>query len=112
MGANEGTLMASLFAGAYPDRVSALVLANATGRPAWAPDHPWGVQPEISDAIVQTLDRTWGEGPTMAAVNPSIAGDEEAIREWGRFLRPPPPAAAGACRRRRPAVARDPSRKR
>jgi class 3 adenylate cyclase len=87
MGANEGTLMASLFAGTYPDRVSALVLANATGRPAWAPDHPWGVQPEISDAIVQTVDRTWGEGLTMAAVNPSIAGDEEAVREWGRFLR-------------------------
>jgi class 3 adenylate cyclase len=87
MGANEGTLMAALFAATYPDRVSALVLANATARPAWAPDHPWGVRPEVSGALIETVDRTWGEGRTMAAVNPSIAGDEDATRAWGRFLR-------------------------
>jgi len=45
------------------------------------------LQAAISEAIVQTVARTWGEGLTMAAVNPSIAGDEEAIRDWGRFLR-------------------------
>jgi class 3 adenylate cyclase len=87
MGANEGSLMAALFAATYPERVSALVLANATPRPAWAPDHPWGVRPEISQALIETVDRTWGEGRTMAAVNPSIAGDEEATQAWGRFLR-------------------------
>ena len=42
MGANEGSMMASLFAATYPERVSSLVLANATARPAWAPDHPSG----------------------------------------------------------------------
>ena len=87
MGANEGTLMAAMFAATYPERVSALVLANATARPAWAPDHPWGVQPEISQALIETVDQTWGEGLTMAAVNPTIAGDEETTRAWGRFLR-------------------------
>ena len=87
MGANEGTLMAAMFAATYPERVSALVLANATARPAWAPDHPWGVQPEISQALIETVDQTWGEGLTMAAVNPTIAGDEETTQAWGRFLR-------------------------
>jgi len=87
MGANEGTLMAALFAATYPDRVSALVLANATARPAWAPDHPWGVPPEVSEPLIETVDGTWGEGRAMAAVNPSIAEDEEAMRVWGRFLR-------------------------
>ena len=87
MGANEGTLMAALFAATHPDRVSALVLANATARPAWAPDNPRGVQPEIVRALVESVDRTWGEGLTMAAVNPSIAGDDHAVRAWGRFLR-------------------------
>ncbi len=87
MGANEGALMAALFAATHPDRVRALVLANATARPAWAPDHPWGVQPEVVNAIVATVDESWGQGLTMAAVNPSIAGDEAATKAWGRFLR-------------------------
>ena len=43
LGANEGSLMAALFAATYLDRVSSLVLANATARPAWAPDNPSGV---------------------------------------------------------------------
>lgn len=87
MGANEGSMMAALFAATYPDRVSALVLANGTARTAWAPDSPWGVQPEVAAALIETVDQTWGEGVTMAAVNPSIAGDEHAVQAWGRFLR-------------------------
>ena len=87
MGANEGSMMAALFAATHPDRVSALVLANATARPAWAPDNPWGVAPDVVEALVESVDQTWGEGLTMAAVNPSIAGDDQAVRAWGRFLR-------------------------
>ena len=87
LGANEGSMMAALFAATYPDRVSSLVLANATARPAWAPDNPSGVRPEIIDALVSSVDQAWGEGLTMAAVNPSIAGDDRAVQAWGRFLR-------------------------
>jgi class 3 adenylate cyclase/pimeloyl-ACP methyl ester carboxylesterase len=87
MGANEGSLMAALFAATHPDRVSALVLANATARPSWAPDNAWGVRPDVVDAIIATVDESWGEGLTMAAVNPSMAGDEAATKAWGRFLR-------------------------
>ena len=87
LGANEGSMMAALFAATYPDRVSSLVLANATARPAWAPDNPSGVRPEIIDALVNSVDQAWGEGLTMAAVNPSIAGDDRAVQAWGRFLR-------------------------
>jgi class 3 adenylate cyclase len=87
MGANEGAMMAAFSAAVHPDRVSALVLANATARPAWAPDNPTGVPAEVIDALVASVDESWGEGITMAAVNPSIAGDDQAIRAWGRFLR-------------------------
>jgi class 3 adenylate cyclase len=87
LGANEGSMMAALFAATYPDRVSSLVLANATARPAWAPDNPSGVHPEIVEAIVSSVDAAWGEGLTMASVNPSIAGDDRAVQAWGRFLR-------------------------
>ena len=86
MGANEGAMMAAFFAATSPDRVSALVLANATARPAWAPDNPSGVPAEVFDALVASVDESWGEGLTVAAVNPSIAGDQ-AIRAWGRFQR-------------------------
>jgi class 3 adenylate cyclase/pimeloyl-ACP methyl ester carboxylesterase len=87
MGANEGSMMAALFAATYPDRVTALVLANATARPLSAHDHPWGVAPDSAAALIATVDESWGEGTTMAAVNPTIAGDRDAIQEWGRFLR-------------------------
>jgi pimeloyl-ACP methyl ester carboxylesterase len=87
MGANEGSMMAALFAATYPDRVSALVLANATARVVSAHDHPWGIQPDVAAALIATVDESWGEGATMAAVNPTIAGDREAIQEWGRFQR-------------------------
>lgn len=87
MGANEGTMMAALFAATYPERVTALVLANATARPGWAPDNPSGVPPEVVEALVESVDETWARGLTMAAVNPSVAGDDRAIQAWGRFLR-------------------------
>jgi class 3 adenylate cyclase len=87
MGANEGSMMAALFAATYPDRVDALVLANATARPAWAPDNPWGVDPDVVEGLVETVDRAWGDGVTFAAVNPTIAGDDQAVQMWGRLLR-------------------------
>jgi class 3 adenylate cyclase len=87
MGANEGSMMAALFAATYPDRVSALVLANATARPVAAPDHPHGIAPDVAAELIATVDESWGEGTTMAAVNPTIAEDREAVQEWGRFLR-------------------------
>ena len=63
LGANEGSMMAALFAATYPDRVSSLVLANATARPAWAPDNPSGVGPEVIDAVVDSVDQGLGRGP-------------------------------------------------
>jgi class 3 adenylate cyclase/pimeloyl-ACP methyl ester carboxylesterase len=87
MGANEGTLMAALFAATYPERVSALVLANATGRPAWGPDHPWGPTPEAVEALVGLIEQSWGKVDVMAALNPSIANDQNTLEAWGRFLR-------------------------
>jgi class 3 adenylate cyclase/pimeloyl-ACP methyl ester carboxylesterase len=100
MGANEGTLMAALFAATYPERVSALVLANATACPAWAPDHPWGPTLEAVEALVGLVEQSWGKGDVMAALNPSIADDQNALEAWGRFLRlSASPAVAAAITR-------------
>jgi class 3 adenylate cyclase/pimeloyl-ACP methyl ester carboxylesterase len=100
MGANEGSLMAALFAASYPERVTALVLANPMARPAWAPDHPWGRPPDAIKALLGVIEESWGRGEVMAALNPSIANDPNALEAWGRFMRlAASPAVAAAVTR-------------
>ena len=86
MGANEGSAMAALFAATYPER-AALVLATATGRPAWAPDHPWGLTAAEREALVRLVETGWGTNQMYAAVNPSIADDQDALEAYARFFR-------------------------
>jgi class 3 adenylate cyclase len=87
MGANEGSMMAALFAATYPERTTALVLVNATARMRWAPDYPIGVAPDVQDRLTTLVEKAWGRGDMMAAVNPSLADDPVAAESWGRFLR-------------------------
>ncbi len=87
MGANEGAIMAALFAAMRPRRVSALVLANATARLAQAPGYPIGVAPEAQERLAAAIESGWGRGDAMAAVNPTLADDPVAAEAWGRFLR-------------------------
>jgi pimeloyl-ACP methyl ester carboxylesterase len=100
MGANEGSLMAALFAATYPERITALVLASATARPAWTADHPWGPTAGDADALVGLVEESWGTGEVMAALNASIANDQNALEAWGRFMRlSASPAVAAAVTR-------------
>jgi class 3 adenylate cyclase len=87
MGANDGNLMAALFAATHPERTSALVLANATARLAAAPDYEIGVSPEVQERLISLVEQTWGRGDIMAAINPSLADDPEQAQAWGRFFR-------------------------
>lgn len=87
MGANEGSMMAALFAATYPERTTALVLVNATARMGSAPDYPIGVAPEAQERLAALIERSWGHGEMMAAVNPSLTADHVAAEAWGRFLR-------------------------
>jgi class 3 adenylate cyclase len=100
LGANEGSMMATLFAATYPERTTALVLVNATARMAWVPDYPIGVAPEFQERLATLVETAWGRGDMMAAVNPSLAGDPVAAEAWGRFLRlSASPATAAAVMR-------------
>jgi class 3 adenylate cyclase len=87
MGANEGSMMAALFAATYPERTTSLVLVNATARMAWAPDYPIGVAREDQDRLARLIQENWGRAEMMAAVNPSLGADPAAAEAWGRFLR-------------------------
>jgi class 3 adenylate cyclase len=86
-GAGDGGMMAATFAATYPERVSALVLANSTARMSWAPDYPIGIPPERAEMIASLTEQTWGRGDILTLTNPSLA-DDEAVREaFARLLR-------------------------
>jgi class 3 adenylate cyclase len=100
MGANEGTLMAALFAATHPERTSALVLANATARLSAAPGYEIGITTGMQEGLISIVEETWGHGDLMAAINPSLADDPEEAEAWGRFLRlSASPATAAAVMR-------------
>jgi class 3 adenylate cyclase len=87
MGANEGSMMAALFAATYPERTTALVLVNATARMAWGHDYPIGVAADLQEHLATLVENAWGRGDMMAAVNPTLASDAVGAEAWGRFLR-------------------------
>ena len=100
MGANEGAMMAALFAATHPERLRALVLVNATARLSAAPDYPIGMPREAQERLTAVIEQTWGRGDAMAAVNPTLADDPAAAEAWGRFLRlSASPATAAAVTR-------------
>jgi class 3 adenylate cyclase/pimeloyl-ACP methyl ester carboxylesterase len=101
MGAGEASPMAELFAATYPERTSALVLANATARISAAPGYEIGASPVLQDRLIWMAEQTWGRGDDIiAAINPSLAGDSAAAEAWGRFFRlSASPATAAAVMR-------------
>ncbi len=100
MGANEGSLMAALFAATHPERTTALVLANATARMGSAPGYEIGVGADVQERLVSMVEQTWGHGDLMTAVNPSLVDNPEEAEAWGRFLRlSASPATAAAVMR-------------
>jgi len=101
MGAGEASPMAELFAATYPERTSALVLANATARVSAAPGYEIGAPPALQERFISMAEESWGRGGGVAAaINPSIAGDSAALEAWGRFFRlSASPATAAAVMR-------------
>ena len=87
MGAGEASPMAELFAATYPERTSALVVANGTARISAAPGYEIGAPPELQERFTSMAEESWGRGDMAAAINPSIAGDSAALEAWGRFFR-------------------------
>jgi pimeloyl-ACP methyl ester carboxylesterase len=57
-GASTGAMHA-LFAATYPDRTSGIVWNYPRPRLAWAPDYPWGQQPEAFEAALADA-ANWG----------------------------------------------------
>jgi class 3 adenylate cyclase len=81
-----GSLVSLLFATTYPDRVSALVIANGYSRLGRADDYPWGALPE-NDAVLQRIRESWGRGGLIDTVAPSMTGDDRFRQWWARYER-------------------------
>jgi class 3 adenylate cyclase len=78
LGYEGGAWVAALFAATYPERTRALVTANAWARIHRAPDHPWGIDPDEFEGLVERLTSTWGVTPPGASL---------VAQRWARYQR-------------------------
>jgi class 3 adenylate cyclase/alpha-beta hydrolase superfamily lysophospholipase len=84
----EGCLMATLFAGTHPDRVSSLALYCPFARLTRAEGYEIGLTPEerLEQVIKPSLAR-WGQGGLGMRVAPSLASDPDFIEWFGKLER-------------------------
>jgi pimeloyl-ACP methyl ester carboxylesterase len=84
LGFSEGSPMSVLFAATYPERVSHLVLVGGftTGRLKLDPSRS-----EAFEEWLSSLAKNWGSGITIKMLNPSEAGNTEAVARFAKFER-------------------------
>ncbi len=87
MGTSEGGPMNLLFAATYPERTAALVLVASYARISAASDYPWGTPPEVSDRLLDRIDKEWGTGVALGALTPSHRDDPQMLEWWARYQR-------------------------
>ncbi|HEY3241634.1 MAG TPA: adenylate/guanylate cyclase domain-containing protein [Acidimicrobiia bacterium] len=93
--ANESGPVGLLFAATYPDRTSALILANTI--PRWLRDdaYPWGIPAVAQDRLVGRVAEDWSGGADVKKQSPTLAKDDR-LRTWwlsGRRLQASPATA-------------------
>ena len=80
--------MCLLFAATYPERTLGLLLWGCFAHYDWRRSfigRYWGGA-TVDDAL-DRLEREWGDGGDLAAMAPSLSGDDAARRAWGRAQR-------------------------
>ena len=86
-GVSEGGPMSILFAATHPQRTSALILYGTYARRMWAPDHPWGRTEAEMSAILERMERHWGQDANLDLWAPSVAKNEEISRAVATYMR-------------------------
>jgi pimeloyl-ACP methyl ester carboxylesterase len=84
-GYSEGAPMSILFASAYPQRVTALILGSASARWFPAPGYPCGYEAEeMFAALVDIAEHRWGQG---ASIEWYLQSRSDSPRERELFAR-------------------------
>ena len=86
-GVSEGGPMCALFAAAYPDRTSALIMYGTYAKRIWSPDYPWAPTPEERQKWYDLLEQGWGGIVDLHTMAPSVATDEHFKEWWAAYLR-------------------------
>jgi class 3 adenylate cyclase/alpha-beta hydrolase superfamily lysophospholipase len=84
---NDGGSTGLLFTAMQPERVSSLILANTTARSLRADDYPFGIAPEVVDAVVEITRANWGTPDGVAMAWPSRVNDPEFLQWWAKASR-------------------------
>jgi len=79
--------IAALFTAMHPDRVSELILLNATARFLAADDYPIGVPEDVMATLIEMIQAGWGSPEMTALQNPSIAHDPALLNQLASFAR-------------------------
>ncbi|WP_201862492.1 adenylate/guanylate cyclase domain-containing protein [Microvirga soli] len=81
-GISEGGAMSMLFAATYPERTQGLILYGT-----YADFHTWVLPRDRFETFLDKIDRTWGQGESLAAFAPTKVADERFRQWWARFER-------------------------
>lgn len=76
-----------LFAAAYPERTSALILYGTFATMKLTPHSPWGMPAEAQAALIDSLVQNWDKGLPVEVFAPSRVQDTAFCDYWGRSTR-------------------------
>jgi pimeloyl-ACP methyl ester carboxylesterase len=82
IGISEGGAMCQLFAATHPRRVEALVLMGSYGS-----FREWVLTGPAFDAFLESIDKHWGEGRSVANLAPSLQNDAAFLAWWAKYER-------------------------
>jgi class 3 adenylate cyclase len=83
----EAGAIAILFAAMHPERVSHLILLNASARYLEAEDYSAGTSPSVIDEIVAWIGANWGSEHMVQMLFPTMATDAESTAATARSMR-------------------------
>ncbi|MGZ8360575.1 MAG: alpha/beta fold hydrolase [Allosphingosinicella sp.] len=86
-GISEGSGMAMMFAGTYPERTRALILSGAFAKREWSPDYPWAPTPAERQIFYNEIERDWGGPVGIEEIAPSRARDPDFRHWWATYQR-------------------------
>jgi class 3 adenylate cyclase len=90
-GFSDAGCLCALFAATYPERTSALALYDTAVSGAVSDDFRWQWSEEMWTSYMQDMASGWGTRAYAEKVVPwfcpSLAGDEQAISWWARYMR-------------------------